>query len=223
MVDDSGTPHVDAVNFLLTKSGWWLLAGFFVVLSAACGAAYKIGGDVANSANTNYSTVDKLKLDKLAEDTRTAAAELKQATSRFNQLVNADDSYKALRVQLDKREVEFVAISNEKLALETRIAELNKDLEAKKVELGKVILGSNSYAIPTGKAIMIADENIFTSVVSRYGYSKFIVAFNNDKKEVAPGDTFQIPGLKNPKCTIFIKEYNDLKGLLEVSAICAAT
>jgi hypothetical protein len=222
MADDSGTPHVDAVNFLMTKSGWWLLAGFFVVLSAACGAAYKIGGDVANSANTNYSTVDKLKLDKLAEDTRNAAAELKQATSRFNQLAGADDSYKALKVQSDKREIEFAAVSKEKLALEAKIADLNKDLEAKKAELGKIILGPNSYAIPSDKAIMIADENIFTSVVSRYGYSEFIVTFNNDKKRVVLGDTFQIPGLKNTKCTIFIKEYNSPKGLLEVSASCAA-
>src|SRR3954469_24942467 len=112
--DNKQTLIAAIIAFVLTPAGVTLLLALAVAAGGVATFTYGLGKDVGVSAAANYSTADRLKLDVLAEDARKAASELRDATSRFTQLVNADDSYKALMKEFDKQGSEVRSLKAEK-------------------------------------------------------------------------------------------------------------
>jgi hypothetical protein len=212
------------IAFILTPAGFTLLGAGLVVSGGVAAWTYNVGKDIGISAAANYSTADRLKLDKLADDARTAASELRQATSRFIELSNADESLKSLKKQYDERVSELTALNSEKVTIENRLRATVTELSEARSALSKIVLGGNSYVIPSNKAVMIADENLFATV-SNYQYVssayRISILLNGVPTDVYVGDNFETKGLKSPKCIVFVKEFDRTNVLLNVSITCS--
>lgn len=221
--DNKQTLLAAIIAFILTPAGFTFLSACLIVGGGATAWTYNVGKDVGVSAAANYSTADRLKLDKLAEEARSAAAELREATSRFVTLVNADESYKALKRDYDERVRELKIAESAKVITEKKLQVTTAELSRVQAELSKIVIGPNTYAISSEKAVMIADDNLFVVIAQNsYGSGgKHLVSINGIQKAISIGDTFEIAGLKSSKCTLFIKEYDRRASVLQVSATCS--
>jgi hypothetical protein len=220
--DNKQTLIATIITFVLTPAGVTLLLFLLALSTGAATWTYNLGKDVGISAAANYSTADRLKLDKLAQETRDAAAELRQATAGLNQLLNADEGYKKLKIRYDEIVAAQKNLSEEKQATDAKLRDATDELDKVQAALSKIVLGNDTYAISDKKAVMIADDNLFTVLVQILYSSvdKYRVSFNGDQKDIAVGDKLQVPGLKGKPCTIFVKEYRGGERSLLISASC---
>lgn len=221
--DNKQTLIAAIIAFVLTPAGVTLLLALAVTAGGVATFTYGVGKDVGISAAANYSTVDRLKLDNLAEEARKAAVELREATSRFTQLVNADESYKSLKKEFDKQAKDIGHLTSLKndaeKQLQTRTAELNEA----RVQLSTIVLGKDAYAIPRGQAIMIADENLFMTLLdySYGGTDLFNLSVNGKPFTVHIGDRFEVPGLRGNPCVVYVKGTQSGPTKLLISATCS--